>query len=1128
MEDLRALSPGLELDGRYQIVKLLGSGGFGLTYLAYHVDLDVQVAIKEFFPSGQAVRNQSGSISVMHNQKMEEFQWGLDRFRREARELRKLNHPNIVKVNDIFRANDTAYMVMEFVEGRTLKDYLISVGVMGVEQWKRYLYPLLDGMKHVHSKNLLHRDIKPENILLRRSDGAPVLIDFGAARSVTKGHTKSTFAVVTHGYSPMEQYGDSGIQGAWTDVYALAALSYEALFGQPPADAPARFSNPASTTEAVLLGREPEHVAFYEAVDWGLRIDGRQRPQTIASWWNALEATSEPRRKENSQIQLDPDEEAWMRALDINTGESFQAYLDEWPKGRHAKEANDRVEFAIAMGRNTVDALNDYLDLHPEGLYRTEAKSLITRIEDSQVEQDQYLAVRASTDLDVALAFLEQWPDGRFRAQVEEHISELEADAEMFAEAAAARDIGSLQKYLSYFPVGIHVMEAQSLLQELYDDEYSAGESTPEPNEFVPTTESFEEPPSTPDDREISHPFGEASSVVSDRTSESDATNDVSDPDVASFLKPSVVVADIQGEQGDQIPNEFEDLTPDQRGDGRKSQGVFPLVAALAVLVALGAVGFGARWAWKLPPFPILSPVSTPEPSPEPTHTPAPPNSMSAVTTSPEVLSTPAPLPSSTPTSTSSPTPSPSPSPSPSQSPTPSASPSPSPSSSASSNRSLDEALWLTVLETPGRAQLENYLSTFERGRHAEEARDRLAALSTSELQSAMKSSSPTSLNRYVNAWRNAKYIDTSADIKMAEATIEWLGVDRNNIDDVRTFGADRSWPEAIQKLASLRLTELEMIDAAAFNNAKASKDPRKIRAYVDASTSTSNRDSAMALVERAEQLEASIANGDKRAAGAYLKDFSNGVSAAAAQSLLAKTSFNHLQAFEENCPDCSDKVLPVMVALRAGRFQMGKTKGDKNTKPNESDPIQVSLPSFAIGRTEVTNAEWLACTRCNPNYASRRPGDADLPVLGMPLTEAEKYVGWLSAITGHAYSIPSEAQWEYAARAGTNTTALPKGTVMGAGGPTKVDNGGGVNGWGLAHMAGNALEMTSDCYSPDLRKYPKDGSPRRDANCDTIAARGGAYAQSSLHVRVANRLDISKDGSAWAGFRVVRKAEVE
>jgi serine/threonine protein kinase len=272
----------------YTIERVLGQGGFGITYLARDTNLDQLVAIKEYLPVEVATRRPDSTVRSRSEGQRERYRWGLDRFIQEARTLARFDHPNIVRVHSVFEFNGTAYMVMRFEEGDNLASLLDRRGTLPERDLLRILLPILDGLELVHNAGFIHRDIKPDNIHIR-SDGSPVLLDFGSARhALGKAHTLTI--LVAPGYAPFEQYHSSSEnQGPWTDIYGLGATCYRAIAGTQPMDAITRSKGILGSTREVLVpartvgsGRYSAHLLA--AVDHALEFAEKNRPQNVAEW----------------------------------------------------------------------------------------------------------------------------------------------------------------------------------------------------------------------------------------------------------------------------------------------------------------------------------------------------------------------------------------------------------------------------------------------------------------------------------------------------------------------------------------------------------------------------------------------------------------------------------------------------------------------------------------------------------------------------------------------------------------------------------------------------------------------------------------------------------------------------
>jgi serine/threonine protein kinase len=280
--------------GRYLLGRTLGDpGGFGVTYLGWDASLERRVAIKEYFPRHLVSRSRTdASASPIGGSSVDDYAAGLEGFLDEARRLAKLDHPDIVKVHDYCEANGTGYLVMNYYEGRDLRQHAERAG--GTVDWQEavsVMLPVLDGLAEVHSAGLIHRDIKPANIYLANlPDGKlrPILIDFGAARWATTTHELTS--ILTEGYAPLEQYPGCGPQGPYTDIYAAAATLHAVIVGRVPASAPSRLTHAYVPHLTDQVPGVPRRVG--DAVEQAMSIQFDDRPQSAAEFARSLRAAA--------------------------------------------------------------------------------------------------------------------------------------------------------------------------------------------------------------------------------------------------------------------------------------------------------------------------------------------------------------------------------------------------------------------------------------------------------------------------------------------------------------------------------------------------------------------------------------------------------------------------------------------------------------------------------------------------------------------------------------------------------------------------------------------------------------------------------------------------------------------
>lgn len=264
---------------QYRIAKTLGGGGFSIVYLAHDTQANHRVVIKEYLPAKQATRGDGETVESLSGESATTFNTGMKRFFDEANALAKVKHPNIVRVIDFFRENNTVYMVMNYEEGRDLRWYIKRHDGRLTEKFIRTVFPqLLQGLHELHNHRLLHLDIKPANVYLRPG-GSPLLLDFGAAQSAHVDERHTGPHTLTRGFAPIEQHTRGHI-GPWTDLYAIGATMWACMCGKAP---------PPATKRAVKDTYKPavrQFARYYsrqllEAVDWCLQMDQIARPQKV-------------------------------------------------------------------------------------------------------------------------------------------------------------------------------------------------------------------------------------------------------------------------------------------------------------------------------------------------------------------------------------------------------------------------------------------------------------------------------------------------------------------------------------------------------------------------------------------------------------------------------------------------------------------------------------------------------------------------------------------------------------------------------------------------------------------------------------------------------------------------------
>lgn len=298
------MEPGSVLSGRYIVGRVVGYGGFGVTYIGYDGLLEKKIAIKEYLPSEFATRMPGQTeVTVYSGERQEQFYSGIDKFVEEAKRLAQFKEvPGVVRIFDSFTENKTAYIIMEYLEGETLKSRLKREGRLSEEESLRIIMPILTALKEVHKIGIIHRDIAPDNIFLT-DKGEVKLLDFGAARYATTTHSKSLSVIIKQGYAPEEQYRSRGDQGPWTDVYACGATLYKMLTGVTPEDSMERAGKDTlqpPSKQGVKLSRNLD-TAVMNAMN--IRIE--DRTQSAEEFEAELISEREIKRKKNHERKMD-------------------------------------------------------------------------------------------------------------------------------------------------------------------------------------------------------------------------------------------------------------------------------------------------------------------------------------------------------------------------------------------------------------------------------------------------------------------------------------------------------------------------------------------------------------------------------------------------------------------------------------------------------------------------------------------------------------------------------------------------------------------------------------------------------------------------------------------------------
>ena len=455
-----ALKAGSILNGRYTVGRVLGQGGFGITYIAKDDHTGNRVAIKEYFPSEFAGRTGlASSIQVHSKDQQENFEYGKARFLEEAKTLAALNGDEyIVRIYSYFEENNTAYFVMEYVDGVGLDKYMTqNGGRLSPEEAGQLLLPLMNSLGAIHAKGIVHRDIAPDNILITK-DGSAKLIDFGAARYSTGEKSKSLDVILKHGFAPKEQYMRRGRQGPFTDVYALAATYYYAITGKVPPEAIERIDDDNLVPPSSLGVRLPE--AAEDALFKALEVNAPDRFQSMSEFYQAMQAAVPSARKNSQEEKVELPSKA-EPASPKSSPEAHKAPPAEKQKKKTPAIAIAAVLVAalaigifVISGNSAKSHYKKGVQLREKGQY-TEAIRQFEAAADYEDAQEQLLAtyyaqgaaLKEAEDWDGAVAAFELAGDyGDASAQIQEVQFE-----KLYREATTLSDRGLYENAVSVF-----------------------------------------------------------------------------------------------------------------------------------------------------------------------------------------------------------------------------------------------------------------------------------------------------------------------------------------------------------------------------------------------------------------------------------------------------------------------------------------------------------------------------------------------------------------------------------------------------------------------------------------------------------------------------------------------------
>ncbi len=508
-EEILALAPGTIVDN-LRIDRVLGQGAFGITYLATDTVLEKSFALKEYLPRENVTRKADGHLQPLDQVSSGIFATGLRRFLDEGRTVAKLEHPNIVKVFRCVEANGTAYLLMPWYRGEALHKLLKRSGTLTQEEVLALIRHLLSALDYIHGHDVIHQDIKPANIYITQ-DGAPILLDFGAAGQRLHATSSTQWKLGSEGYAAVEQSGDGGQIGPWTDIYGLAAALYRCISGHIPVAASQRRSaikvnEPDPLVALSSLVPAHAYAAVLEPIERGLALDPAARPQNVKDWRLGFEAAGAAVGV-GSQLppaQIETEGREWLpiillsilfaallgTVLFLFIGDNGEdpATISENDAVLSTETAPDRIDrshaspeeterWQAALEADTAYGYRLFLEDFPDSIHQDQALIHLERLDHQAWGQAQVEGTRAAID-----DYLDRFPGGHHEVDAEILLNEIRLaeeaaqreqtererqDHEAWETARAARTIAALDEYLLAWPGGLHGDEARVLRQQI-------------------------------------------------------------------------------------------------------------------------------------------------------------------------------------------------------------------------------------------------------------------------------------------------------------------------------------------------------------------------------------------------------------------------------------------------------------------------------------------------------------------------------------------------------------------------------------------------------------------------------------------------------------------------------------